>query len=146
MSAGPSLVDVVANMAFFVGLLAWIMHVEPAPEQQLPFSSAKTNFYEAARLGLNARVDWLDGKRWELRRLVLDVLLPLAQSGLERLGVRAAEVDRYLEIVEARAASGQTGTVWQCAFVDRHGADFGALVRAYQERCSAGTPVHAWSL
>ncbi|MGW8271176.1 MAG: hypothetical protein ACWGNS_12035 [Burkholderiales bacterium] len=146
MSAGPSLVDVVANMAFFVGLLAWFMHAEPAPEQQLPFSSAKTNFYEAARLGLNARVDWLDGKRWELRRLVLDVLLPLAQSGLERLGVRAAETDRYLNIVEARAASGQTGAVWQCAFVDRHGADFGALVRAYRERCSAGAPVHAWSL
>jgi len=146
MSAGPALVDVVANMAFFLGLLAWNMQAEPAPEQQLPFSTAKQNFYEAARLGLNARVDWLDGKRWELRRLVLEALLPLAQVGLQGLGVRAAEVDRYLGIIEARASSAQTGAAWQCAFVDRHGADFGALVRAYRERCREGAPVHAWSL
>jgi len=63
MAAGPSLVDVVANMAFFLGLLAWYVQAEPAPDHELPFSSAKQNFYEAARLGLNARVDWLDGKR-----------------------------------------------------------------------------------
>jgi len=146
MAAGPSLVDVVANMAFFLGLLAWYGQAESAPEQALPFSSAKQNFYEAARLGLNARIDWLDGKRWELRRLVLEALLPLAQSGLERLGVRAAEVDRYLAIIEARASSARTGAAWQCAFVDRYGADFAALVRAYREHCSAGMPVHAWSL
>lgn len=146
MGAGPSLVDVVANMAFYLGLVSWYAQAEPAPEQELPFSSAKQNFYEAARLGLSARVDWLDGRRWELRRLVLEVLLPLAQSGLEQLGVRRAEVDRYLGVIEARAASAQTGAAWQCAFVDRHGADFGALVRAYRERSSAGAPVHSWSL
>jgi gamma-glutamyl:cysteine ligase YbdK (ATP-grasp superfamily) len=146
MAAGPTLVDVTANMAFFVGLVAWYLNAEPAPEQQLPFSCAKQNFYEAARLGLSAHVDWLDGKRWDLRRLVLEALLPLAQNGLEQLGVRRGEIDRYIGIIEARASSAQTGAAWQCAFVERHGADFGALVRAYRERSSAGAPVHSWSL
>ena len=146
MAAGPTLVDVTANMAFFVGLVAWYLNAEPAPEQQLPFSCAKQNFYAAARLGLSAHVDWLDGKRWDLRRLVLEALLPLAQNGLEQLGVRRGEIDRYIGIIEARASSAQTGAAWQCAFVERHGADFGALVRAYRERSSAGAPVHSWSL
>ena len=146
MAAGPSVLDMAANMAFFLGTAAWHAQCDSAPEQVLPFSTAKQNFYEAARLGLAARVDWLDGKRWELRRLVLDVLLPLAQHGLEQLGVRRAEIDRYLAVIEARASTGQTGSAWQCAFVERYGADFGALVRAYRERSSAGEPVHGWGL
>ncbi len=146
MAAGPSLLDMAANMAFFLGLVAWHAQCDSAPEQTLPFSSAKQNFYEAARLGLSARIDWLDGNRWELRRLVLDALLPLAQRGLEQLGVRRADIDRYLGVIEARASSGQTGSAWQCAFVDRYGADFAALVRAYRERSSDGEPVHGWGL
>ncbi len=146
MAAGPSLLDMAANMAFFLGLVAWYAQCDAAPERSLPFSSAKQNFYEAARLGLSARIDWLDGNRWELRRLVLEALLPLAQSGLERLGVQRADIDRYLAVIEARASSGQTGSAWQCAFVDRYGADFAALVRAYRERSAAGAPVHRWRL
>jgi hypothetical protein len=146
MAAGPSLLDMASNMAFFLGLVAWYTQLEEAPENSLPFSSAKQNFYEAARLGLGAHVDWLDGKRWELRRLILDGLLPLAQHGLERLAVSRAEIDRYLGVIEARASNGQTGAAWQCAYVERYGADFGALIRAYRERCSSGEPVHAWAL
>jgi hypothetical protein len=146
MAAGPSLIDSVANMAFFLGLVSWYAQLETAPERDLPFSSAKQNFYEAARLGLGARIDWLDGNRWELRRLILEALLPLARGGLERLKVQRADIDRTLAVIEARAASGQTGSAWQCAFVDRYGADFAALVRAYRERSASGEPVHAWSL
>jgi len=146
MAAGPSVLDMTANMAFFLGLVAWYAQSDAAPERALPFSSAKQNFYEAARLGLSARVDWLDGNRWELRRLVLDALLPLAQGGLERLGARRDAIDRYLAVIEGRAANGRTGAAWQCAFVDRYGADFGALVRAYRENSAAGEPVHRWAL
>jgi gamma-glutamyl:cysteine ligase YbdK (ATP-grasp superfamily) len=144
MAAGPTILDMASNMAFFLGLVAWYAQLDAPPERELPFSSAKQNFYEAARLGLAARVDWLDGNRWELRRLVLEALLPLARRGLEQLGVQGAEIERYLGVIEARASKGQTGAAWQCAFVDRHGADFGALVRAYRERSASGAPVHNW--
>ena len=146
MAAGPSLIDCVANMAFFLGLVSWYAQLDAAPERDLPFSSAKQNFYEAARLGLAARVDWLDGNRWELRRLILETLLPLAQHGLEQLAVQRAAIDRYLEVIQARAAKGRTGSAWQCAFIDRYGPDFAALVRAYRERSASGAPVHSWDL
>ena len=146
MAAGPSLIDMAANMAFYLGLVEWYAQLDEAPEQTLPFSSAKQNFYEAARLGLSGRIDWLDGKRWSLRRLILDALLPLAQRGLEMLGVRRAEIDRTLGVIEARAAHGQTGSAWQCAFIERYGSDFGALVRAYRACSDSGEPVHRWSL
>jgi hypothetical protein len=146
MAAGPSVLDMAANVAFFLGVVAWYAQSDPAPESMLPFSSAKQNFYEAARLGLSARVDWLDGNRWELRRLILDALLPLAHGGLERLGVRRDAIDRYLAVIEARVADGRTGAAWQCAFVERYGPDFGALVRAYRAHSASGAPVHRWGL
>jgi gamma-glutamyl:cysteine ligase YbdK (ATP-grasp superfamily) len=146
MAAGPSLIDTAANMAFFLGLVEWYARLDEAPEQTLPFSSAKQNFYEAARLGLAARVDWTGGERIELRKLILESLLPLARRGLEMLRVRHTEIDRSLGVIEARAAQGQTGSAWQCAFIERYGNDFGALVRAYRERSGAGEPVHRWRL
>ncbi len=146
MPAGPTIVDMAANMAFFYGLVESLARADEAPEQALPFSAAKQNFYEAARLGLATSVDWIDGQRWSLERLLRGELIPRARAGLEALAVDAAEIDRYLGIVEARVASGQTGAAWQRAFLERHGRDLGALVRAYRERSHAGAPVHTWDL
>jgi hypothetical protein len=56
--------------------------------------------------------------------------------------VERSLVKELLKIVEARAASGRTGAAWQRAFVERHGADFHALVLAYLERQESGRPVH----
>lgn len=146
LAAGPTIADMAANMAFFYGLATSLALAPEAPEQALPFASAKQNFYEAARLGLDASVDWIDGRRWSLERLVRTALITQARRGLEALGVDAAEIDRYLGIIEARVASGQTGAAWQRAFVERHGRDLPALTRAYRERSHAGAPVHTWDL
>ena len=40
-------------------------------------------------------------------------LLPVARHGLEEAGVEPEEVDELLAVIEARAATGQTGAVWQ---------------------------------
>lgn len=146
LAAGPTIADMAANMAFFYGLTASLASAGEAPEQALPFSAAKQNFYEAARLGLAASIDWIDGKRWSLERLLRSALIGRARAGLEALHVDAAQIDRYLGIIEARVAGGQTGAAWQRAFVERHGRNLGALTRAYRERSHAGEPVHTWDL
>ena len=146
LPAGPTIADMAANMAFFHGLVESLARAPRPPEQALPFSAAKQNFYEAARLGLAASVDWIDGQRWSLARLLPGELLAHARAGLEALGVDAAQIDRYLGIVEARAASGQSGAAWQRGFLERHGADLGALVRVYRELSHAGAPVHTWDV
>jgi hypothetical protein len=146
LPAGPTIADMAANMAFFYGLAESLAREPEPPEQALPFAAAKHNFYEAARLGLAASVDWIDGRRWALARLLLGELIPRARAGLGALAVDAAEINRYLGIIEARVASGQTGAAWQRAFLERHGTDFGALVRVYRELSHAGAPVHTWDL
>jgi hypothetical protein len=146
LPAGPTLIDMAANMAFFFGLAEWLVMEPHAPELRLPHSAAKQNFYQAARLGLAAAVDWYDGERWNLARLVQNVLLEQARKGLESLRIDRGDIDRYLGVIEARAASGATGAAWQRGFVEKHGRDLHALTRAYRDLSDAGEPVHRWKV
>jgi hypothetical protein len=146
LPAGPTLLDMAANMAFFLGLAEWLAMEPHAPEHRLPFHAAKHNFYEAARLGLAAHVDWYDQERWNVARLVQKVLLEQARKGLEVLRVDRGDIDRYLGTIEARVASGATGAAWQRSFVARHGRDLASLTRTYRDLSAAGEPVHRWSV
>lgn len=146
IGAGPCIADSVANAAFYFGLATALSQGEPLVEGQLPFATAKQNFYAAAKYGLEAEVTWIGGKRMRLDALVLHWLLPMAALGLEQLGLDGSDIDTYLGILEGRARSGQTGAVWQRGFIARHGVDFGAMTHAYAERSDSGRPVHEWDL
>ncbi|HPP46378.1 MAG TPA: glutamate-cysteine ligase family protein, partial [Accumulibacter sp.] len=63
MPAGPSVIDMIANAAFFYGAAYLLAQREVAPESQLSFAQARDNFYRAARDGLTAPLLWLDGHR-----------------------------------------------------------------------------------
>jgi gamma-glutamyl:cysteine ligase YbdK (ATP-grasp superfamily) len=144
--AGPSMVDMVANAGLFFGLIDALSGARTAPESQLSFEQARSNFYAAAREGLRAQIVWLDGKVRPVRELILQELLPLARKGLERLDIRAQDIDLYLGIIEGRLQSGQNGAAWQRAWTERHGLDRKLLTRAYRDRSASGAPVHEWSL
>jgi gamma-glutamyl:cysteine ligase YbdK (ATP-grasp superfamily) len=146
MPAGPTLIDMSANMAFFYGLAESLRQESPPPESQLPFEAARDNFYRAARHGLDCDVQWLDGAKHPLRELILSELLPRAISGLQRLEADPDLTAPWLEVIEARVRSGQTGAEWQRRFMDRHGRDLAALTQAYRDQQRRGDPVHTWTL
>jgi hypothetical protein len=143
--SGPTVLDTIANCAFFYGLAYALAEQPEPPEQQLEFPRVRDNFYAAARYGLNASVTWLDGRHGRVGEL-LQHLLPLAQRGLEALGCDAGDRDTYLSVIEQRLLTGQTGAAWQLGYLDRHGGDLAALVGAYQEWQNSGRPVHQWQL
>ena len=143
---GPTVVDVIANAAFFFGIMQVLMTAHIPPEQQLPFARARDNFYAAAHRGLDARIDWFDEKRCGARELILSELLPMARRGLEQLEIDTDDIDRYLDIIRLRVDSAQNGAAWQRAYVARHGKDFAAMTNAYRERQESGIPVHEWDL
>jgi hypothetical protein len=143
---GPTILDMIANAAFFYGLMEALMAAEIPPEQQLDFSVARDNFYTAAHHGMEAHITWLDGTRGTVRHLVLTRLLPMARLGLERLEIDVADIDRYLGIIEARVETGQTGSVWQRAYAQRHDADLVEMTQVYRQNQDSGTPVHKWAL
>jgi hypothetical protein len=144
--AGPTVTDMIANAAFYFGLVQALMTQEIPPEQCLPFAVARDNFYTAAHHGLDVHVTWLDEHRSTVRTLVLEELLPLASAGLMQLEIDVDDINRYLQIIEMRVVSGQTGSAWQRGWTARHGRDFAGLTAAYRGQQETGRPVHEWTL
>jgi gamma-glutamyl:cysteine ligase YbdK (ATP-grasp superfamily) len=143
---GPTLIDSIANAACFFGLMQSLGTDTALSAPLLPFSTARDNFYAAARYGLDAQVHWGHEHKKPLQHLILDELLPLARRGLEQLTLDAADVDHFLGVIQARVETGQTGTAWQRAFVARYGLDWQGLTLAYREQQDSGAPVHTWRI
>lgn len=143
LPAGPSLPDMMANLAFGIGLVAaWSAEDEPA-EARLPFAAARANFRAAARDGLRSRLTGLDGRPQSALRW-LRQLLPVARQGLEQLQVDGALADAWLQLLHERLDSGLTGAVWQLSRLKVLGGDLAALTLDYARRQASGEPLHRW--
>lgn len=150
LPSGPTVVDEVANAAFYYGMMTGLDQVYGDVAARMPFHEARSNFLQAARAGLDAHFHWLDGREVSARHLILDELLPRARSGLADIGVPQAQIDRYLGIVEARVDSGQTGARWFLEGLrqldDHHQSNQRHLVCRMLEHQASGLPVHEWPL
>jgi hypothetical protein len=140
MPAGPSVIDMIANAALYYGTVHMLAESCRAPG--LPFEAARSNFYAAAKHGLGAETNWLDGSRRPVREVIAE-LIPLAREGLAAQGVPVELIDRYLDVIESRNASGMNGAAWQLAHFRRHN-DLFRLTADYLEHQRSGMPVHEW--
>jgi gamma-glutamyl:cysteine ligase YbdK (ATP-grasp superfamily) len=151
LPAGPSVADVMANSAFYYGLVRVLAESERPVWTQMSFATAAENLHEAARHGLGAHLYWPGLGDAPVAELVLRRLLPMARDGLSRWGVDPEHADRLLGIIEQRCLTGQTGASWQvattAALQDR-GADRDEALRQmtqrYVEHMHTNEPVHTW--
>jgi hypothetical protein len=154
LPSGPTVVDILANAAFYYGLVRALTEHERPIWTQMSFSAAEDNLHAGARDGLEARVYWPGVGDVPVTELVLRRLLPLAHEGLERYGVDPHARDRLLEIVERRCVEEANGATWQSRTFRRLYEDEGhdraeALRRMtvlYRDNMHGNEPVHTWPL
>jgi CBS domain-containing protein len=152
LPAGPTILDEMANAAFYFGLMAEFVEEFPDVRERMVFDDARANFFAAARYGLKAQFNWIDGRVVTARDLILGHLLPMAEKGLKRNGIDEADITRYLGVIRERVTTERTGARWCRQSLDAMGADVPvdvrhrALTRAMLDRQAAGEPIHAWSL
>jgi hypothetical protein len=152
LPAGPTIIDMLANAAFYFGLVRSLAEADRPAWTQLTFSQAEENFHVAARDGLQSVVYWPRLGELRATRLILDKLLPWAQDGLDSFGVDPAVRDRLLGVIEQRCLTGRNGAVWQTKTVEalenKYGLDRWAalhdMLRRYAELAPTNEPVHAW--
>jgi hypothetical protein len=153
LPAGPSVVDILANGAFYYGVLR-VMTEENRPIwTRLSFAAAEDNFYAGARHGINAKIYWPGLGEVPATELVLRRLLPMAYEGLDRWGVAPQVRDRLLGIIEQRCKCHCNGAEWQSDMVhklerenrsmDRRSA-LREMLGHYLENMHANEPVHTW--
>lgn len=146
---GPTIVDEIANFAFWVGLMKGMPPRYANMTEEIPFKTAKSNFYQAARNSLYATLDW-GGQHKTAREVILEDLLPLAQEGLQKVGLSDTEIDKHLSIIERRCQSKINGACWTIRNFRPLSANFGTgvAVREITEAMMDGqlsdTPVHDW--
>jgi gamma-glutamyl:cysteine ligase YbdK (ATP-grasp superfamily) len=149
LPAGPTVADLIANAAFYFGLVRHLAESDRPLWSQMSFQAAHENFETAAEDGIDATIYWPGLGQVRATELILRRLLPMAHSGLESWGVAADDRDRLLGIIEQRCLLGCNGASWFADRVHRRaGEDRYDVLRAtlleYRERMHTNEPVHTW--
>lgn len=108
--SGPTLIDEIATMVFWVGLMLGQPKKYQNVEDKMDFRDVKNNFFRAARNGIECQFIW-NNKLVPARDLLLNELLPIARKGLEEANIAASDIDKYLGVMERRIKL-QTGSQW----------------------------------
>ena len=151
MPAGPSIIDEMANAAFYYGLMAALPHEYGEVEKLMTFDDSKNNFFAAARYGLKAQLAWVGGRDWPASTLIIDHLLPMAREGLKRAGVDEEDRSRYLDVIQERVERDQTGALWSLRSLAAMGergtreTRLQALTEDMLDRQQSGAPVSRWT-
>lgn len=151
LPAGPTVVDMLANAAFYYGVLRVLSQQDRPLWSEMPFAAAHHNFRAAARHGMGVRLHWPGLGEVTAAELVLRQLLPMAEEGLRQWGVAEKVRDRYLGVIEGRATTGRNGATWQVDTVQalqRGGmtrpAALREMLRRYCEHMHHNEPAHTW--
>lgn len=150
--SGPTVLDEIANAAFFFGMMSRLSRSVTDIRKHFKFGDVKANFMAAAREGLRAQQVWFDDEQMTAQQLILEKLLPLAQEGLEEAGIDAQDIERYLGVVRARVERRRTGARWQLESLEQmrglaspHEC-LRALTGSMIEQQDSGKPVADWVL
>ena len=150
--AGPTVLDEVANAAFFYGMMAGLTEQIDDIRDHLIFADVKSNFLAAARDGIRAQMNWFNDTHLPAKQLVLEQLLPLAREGLQEAGIDQDDIDRYLGVVHDRVTMRRTGARWALESLEAmNGAGtqdqrMRCIVSSMVEQQSTGKPISHWDL
>jgi len=152
LPSGPSVVDEIANAAFWFGLMKGMAEKYSDISKIMDFDDVRSNFNSATRLGLNAQFLWIDKKIHPADKLILNHLLPLANQGLYDAGIDSNDIDKYLGIIENRVGNRQTGAQWilnSYSKLKNKGTQteqLTAITAAIYKNQQKNKPIHRWKL
>ncbi len=148
--SGPTIIDEMANFAFWVGLMMGRPKAFDDMENAMDFREAKSNFIKAARTGKESVLNW-QGRLMSVRELVTRELLPIAHTGLGKVNIDKEDKDRLLNVIEERASK-VTGAQWSIRKyrnlrkTKQRDDALLALTQSMYNHQFVGDPVHDWPI
>jgi CBS domain-containing protein len=150
--SGPTVIDEIANTAFFVGMMAGMSEKYEDIRDHITFQDVKANFMASARAGIRAQMNWFGDTHMPARKLILNELLPLAESGLAKYSVNQEDIDKYLGVLRDRVSTRRNGARWALESLNEmhdQGTEdqrMRCLVSSMVEQQTTGRPVSEWVL
>jgi len=146
--SGPTVIDEMANFAFWVGLMAGRPKKYDDMSSIMDFKMVKLNFIRAAMSGRHTVFSWMD-KTMTVKKIIKEELLPIAYNGLRKFNIDEDDINRLLGIIEARIKNG-TGAEWQIKnFRElkkqmKQDSAIVQLTKAMYNNQETEVPVHQW--
>lgn len=150
--SGPTVLDEIANTAFFVGMMAGMSDEIDDVRELINFDDVKSNFMAAAREGIKAQMSWFGDIHLPARELILEHLLPMAERGLKKYGLVQRDINRYLGIIRDRVTLRRTGARWALESLSEmkgRGTEdqrLRCLVSSMVAQQARGRPIAEWTL
>lgn len=111
LPSGPTVIDEMANAAFWLGIMNAMPDDMDESIETVPFEDCRYNFYNAARNGLDCQFKW-KGRLYSAQKLLKAVFLPLAKEGLEKARVNQTSIDLLLGVISKRLDRMKNGAKW----------------------------------
>jgi CBS domain-containing protein len=150
--AGPTVLDQVANSAFWLGTMIGMANKYKDIREHMSFADAKDNFVKAAQFGIDTQFTWFNNKKISCCDLILEELLPIAKEGLRSKGIVEEDIERYLGVIEARAKALQNGARWLLQAYTKLESEVNqdegltVITSAMIKNQMTEKPVHTWPL
>jgi CBS domain-containing protein len=148
--SGPTTIDEIANMMFWVGLMLGKSKKYINIHEQWDFKDVKTNFFNAARYGMATQFYW-NGQYISSYNLILNELLPMAYKGLYSVGILPKDAEYYLKVIKNRV-EGTNSSEWLVrnyrGLLEQHKPYEAVqiLTAKMYEKQEKGYPVSTWGM
>ena len=150
--AGPTVLDEVANAAFWLGAMVGMADKYDDIRKEISWADVRDNFGKAARFGIDSNFTWYKDKKIGVCELVRKELIPIARAGLKKMKVNARDIDKYLGVIEARAKAHMNGARWQLRAFTKLKKEttrdeaLTVLTSSIIENQNKGLPGHKWKM
>lgn len=152
MPSGPSVIDEMANTAFWLGAMIGIKKNYGDIRSRIEFVDVRDNFSKAARYGIDSTFNWFDDQKKNVPDLLKEILIPLAREGLQSKNTDPEDIDRYLGVISERTEKHMTGARWMLRSYTqmRSGTEKEIaqtmLTSAMVRHQNTHQPVHTWPI
>jgi CBS domain-containing protein len=149
-ASGPTVVDEIANAAFWLGAMIGMKEEYVDITKQLSYEDIRDNFDKACKFGIDSKFNWVKDSKISSNDLIQEELLPLARQGLTKRGIDKADIDKYLGIIEGRAKKNTNGARWMLRTYTRLKQQTTAdeaitvMTAAMVKNQNLSKPVHTW--
>ncbi|NUO00657.1 MAG: CBS domain-containing protein [Saprospiraceae bacterium] len=152
LPSGPTVLDSTANAAFWLGAMVGMAHLHKDIRDQISWEDVRDNFAKSAQVGIDSTFTWFKDKKISVCDLVTKELIPIARKGLEIQQVDKADIDRYMDIIGARAEQHMNGARWQLRAFTKLKKQVGrdealsVMTASIIKNQLKEMPVHTWEL
>ena len=152
LPSGPSVLDEMANTAFWLGAMKGMDAAYPDIRDFMSFADVRDNFGKSARFGIDTKFTWTGDKKVTVKELMIEELIPMARQGLASMQVDEDCIDRYMGVITERMEAHMNGARWMLRSYTKLKEETSTVDEAltyltasiYNHQNKEDFPIHKW--